>query len=186
MRTVVDPTLAKMARRGTPFVGLLYVGLAMTSRGPRVVEFNARFGDPETQVVLARLETPLGQLLHAAATGRLDRFPELTWSDESAVVVVVAASGYPGVPASGGRIGLPADTGSAWVLHAGTAVRDGQLVAVGGRVLGVVGRGAGLAEARRAAYAHAGQIAFADGFWRNDIALRAAENRIATPPLSSD
>lgn len=186
MRTVVNPTLAEMARRGSPFVGLLYVGLAMTSRGPRVVEFNARFGDPETQVVLARLETPLGQLLHAAATGQLDRFPALAWSDEAAVVVVVAASGYPGTPASGGSIALPAETADAWVLHAGTAEHGGELVASGGRVLGVVGRGASLTEARRAAYAHAGQIAFADGFWRNDIALRAAENRIATPPLPSD
>lgn len=186
MRTVVNPTLAEMARRGTPFVGLLYVGLAMTSRGPRVVEFNARFGDPETQVVLARLETPLGQLLHAAATGQLDRFPALTWSDEAAVVVVVAASGYPGTPASGGSITLPAETADAWVLHAGTTEHDGELVASGGRVLGVMGRGADLTEARRAAYAHTERIGFAEGFWRNDIALRAAENRIATPPLPSD
>ena len=101
VRTVAAPTIAEMARRGTPFAGLLYVGLAMTARGPRVVEFNARFGDPETQVVLALLETPLTGLLHAAATGALAQHPPLRWRPGAAVTVVLAAAGYPGTPRAG-------------------------------------------------------------------------------------
>lgn len=183
MDRVVRPTLRELARRGTPFVGLLYVGLAMTSRGPRVVEFNARFGDPETQVVLARLETPLGELLYAAATGGLDRFTSLSWSQDAAVVVVVASDGYPGIPVIGGPIALPTDTNTATVLQAGTSLDQGKLVSSGGRVLGVVGRGANLDEARQAAYAHVARIDFSDGFWRTDIAARAAAGQIATPTL---
>lgn len=174
MEHVVQPTLDEMNGRGTPFVGLLYVGLALSRRGLRVVEYNARFGDPETQAVLARLETPLGGLLHAAATGRLDEVGPLAWSADAAVIVVVAADGYPGTPARGGRIRLPEPRSDAYVVHAGTALDGDRLIASGGRVLGVVGRGPDLNAARLAAYDMVEQVRYADGFWRNDIALAAS------------
>ncbi len=171
MRDVVQPTVDEMARRGTPFVGLLYAGLALTRRGLRVVEFNVRFGDPETQAVLSLLETPLAPVLRAAARGELDALPELTWRDGAAVVVVEAAQGYPGTPKKGGPISLPEDTDDAYVLHAGTALTDGHLVAAGGRVLGIVGRGADLEAARATAYQHLERVVFPDGFHRNDIGI---------------
>ncbi|MCC2592076.1 phosphoribosylamine--glycine ligase [Tessaracoccus sp. OS52] len=171
MDTVVDPTLAEMKRRGTPFVGLLYAGLALTSKGLRVVEFNVRFGDPETQAVLSLLKTPLGGVLRAAARGELDTVGSLEWHDGAAVVVVSAAAGYPGTPRSGGRINLPADDEDAYVLHAGTALHEGHLVAAGGRVLGVVGRGSDLEAARERAYAKLAGVDFADGFHRTDIGV---------------
>ncbi len=176
---VIKPTLAEMKRRGTPFAGLLYAGLAMTSKGIRVVEFNARFGDPETQALLARLDTPLGQLLHAAATGSLAETPELQWGSGAAVVVVMAADGYPGTPAQGGRIVLAPDTDVAHTIHAGTSLdAEGNLVASGGRVLGVVGTGSDLTTAREAAYAQVVATDFASGFNRADIAAKAAANKI--------
>jgi phosphoribosylamine--glycine ligase len=171
---VAQPTIDEMAARGTPFAGLLYVGLALTSRGVRVVEFNARFGDPETQVVLERLETPLGHLLHAAATGALSSVDPLRWSDDAAVVVVLAADGYPAAPRVGDVItGADAD----WALHAGTA-RDpeGQLVTAGGRVLSVLGRGPNLAQARDSAYGRVGHVRFPGAHYRSDIAEAAAES----------
>ena len=171
METVINPTLAEMNRRGTPFVGLLYAGLALTSRGLRVVEFNVRFGDPETQAVLALLKTPLAGVLRAAARGELDRIGELEWHDGAAVVVVECAAGYPGTPNSGCSITLPADTDDAWVLQAGTKLVDGGLVSSGGRVLGTVARGADLDAARATAYAHLAGIDFADGFHRTDIGV---------------
>ena len=153
---VVEPTI-EMARRQTPFTGLLYAGLALTSRGLRVVEFNARFGDPETRPILAMLETPLGGVLHAAATGRLDTVGELAWKPGAAVIVVMAADGYPGTPAKGGSIAGPrlwASDDNVHIVHAGTALdADGGLVAAGGRVLGVVAQGDDLADARAEAYA---------------------------------
>ena len=174
---VIRPTLAEMRRRGTPFAGLLYAGLAMTSRGLRVVEFNARFGDPETQALLARLDTPLAQLLHAAATGSLEQTPPLEWGQGAAVVVVMAAAGYPGTPQRGGAIELAPDTASAHTIHAGTATSpDGTLVANGGRVLGIVGTGQDLAAARQAAYAQVADTGFPSGFTRGDIALLASQN----------
>jgi phosphoribosylamine---glycine ligase len=172
---IAEPTVAAMRRRGTPFVGLLYVGLAMTSRGPRVVEFNVRFGDPETQVVLARLRTPLGGLLLAAATGRLGEHPPLRWTPEAAVTVVLASPGYPLAPVTGGPLtGLAAAARvpGADVLHAGTAVveGDGRLVAAGGRVLTVVGTGSDLEAARGTAYAALARIGLDGGQYRTDIA----------------
>lgn len=176
---VIQPTLREMARRGTPFTGLLYAGLALTRRGIRVVEFNVRFGDPETQALLARLKTPLGGLLHAAATGTLDQAPSLEWGSGAAVVVVMAAGGYPGVPVKGGRIVLAEDTASAHTIHAGTAQGlDGELVAAGGRVLAVVGTGDDLAAARQAAYGQVSATDFETGFTRTDIAERAANGRV--------
>jgi phosphoribosylamine---glycine ligase len=184
LTTVLQPTVDELARRGTPFAGLLYAGLALTSRGTRVVEFNARFGDPETQVVLARLRTPLGGLLRAAATGRLRELGPLEWSDDAAVTVVVAAAGYPGTPRAGDELTGLAEADAldgVAVLHAGTAVDDaGRVVASGGRVLSVVGTGPDLAAARARAYAGVDLIGLAGGQHRTDIAATAAaDERVA-------
>ncbi|GAA8851939.1 phosphoribosylamine--glycine ligase [Helicobacter pylori] len=181
---VAQPVVDEMARRGTPFVGVLYVGLALTSRGPRVIEFNVRFGDPETQSVLARLESPLAVLLAAAAEGRLDEHEPLRWRPESAVTVVVAAEGYPAKPVTGTPIGgldAIADGELAehvHVLHAGTTTNDGQLVSSGGRVLSVVALGDDLARARQRAYAAVDLVELDSGHHRTDIALRAARGEI--------
>lgn len=171
MTKVVQPTLDEMAKRGTPFTGLLYAGLALTAKGVRVIEFNVRFGDPETQAVLSLLKSPLGQVLRAAARGELSSMPPLEWRDGAAVVVVSASEGYPSAPTLGGRIGLPEDSEDAYVLHAGTAVVDGELVSAGGRVLGTVGRGATLDDARAVAYEHLAKIDFEQGFYRSDIGV---------------
>ncbi len=174
MRTVLQPTVDEMRRRGTPFSGLLYAGLALTSKGVRVVEFNARFGDPETQVVLARLTSSLSELLFAAATGELARLAPLEWDAGSAVTVVVAAQGYPQAPVAGGVIsGLPEADGldRVDVLHAGTRLEGDAVVASGGRVLSVVGRGATLPEARVRAYAGVELINLPGSHYRPDIAI---------------
>jgi len=173
VRLVAQPTIDEMHRRGTPFAGLLYCGLAVTERGLRVVEFNARFGDPETQVVLARLLTPLGGVLLAAATGHLEQVPDLRWSSDAAVTVVVAAEGYPDSPRIGDAIGgldAAADVDGAYVLHAGTRIRDGEVVSSGGRVLSVVGTGTDIAEARRVAYEAVDRVSLAGSQHRTDIA----------------
>ncbi|RAJ66727.1 phosphoribosylamine--glycine ligase [Streptomyces sp. Amel2xB2] len=185
-RTVLRPTVAELRRRGTPFAGLLYAGLAITSRGVRVIEFNARFGDPETQAVLARLRTPLAGLLHAAATGRLAQLPPLRWSEESAVTVVVAARGYPSAPRTGDVIeGLGAvaesDAPEAYVLHAGTKRNgEGRVVSAGGRVLSVTATGAGLADARERAYKALDRIRLDGSHHRTDIAAKAARDQART------
>ncbi len=173
---VVEPVAAEMVRRGCPFSGLLYAGLAITSRGPAVVEFNCRFGDPETQAVLALLESPLAQLLHATATGTLAAHPALRWHDGYAVTVVLAAENYPGRPRVGDVIDGAAAAG---VLHAGTARRDdGAVVSSGGRVLSVVGTGADLNAARDAAYHALSSIRLSGSHFRSDIALSAAQGRV--------
>ena len=169
MSTVVGPTLAELRSRGTPFAGLLYAGLVLTAEGPKVIEFNCRFGDPETQVILALLETPLAGLLHAAATGTLAEHPPLRWRNGSAVTVVIAAHGYPGAPRRGDVI-LGAD-GVPGILHAGTArAADGSLVSAGGRVLCCTATGATLDEARAAAYALAERVTLPGSHYRRDIA----------------
>ncbi|MEV2237630.1 phosphoribosylamine--glycine ligase [Micromonospora sp. NPDC049891] len=180
MRDVVHPTLTEMRRRGAPFSGLLYVGLAITADGPRVIEFNARFGDPETQVVLALLETPLGGLLHAAATGSLADHPPLRWRTGAAVTVVVAAEGYPAGPRTGDVITGGEQPG---VIHAGTARRaaDGALLSAGGRVLCGTATGPDLAAARDAAYQVVRGITLAGSHYRRDIAAAAIDGRIALP-----
>jgi phosphoribosylamine---glycine ligase len=176
LATVLQPTVDEMARRGEHFAGLLYAGLALTSRGVRVVEFNARFGDPETQVVLPLLETPLAGLLHAAATGTLADQPPLRWRDGAAVTVVVAAPGYPEAPRTGSPITGADGEG---VLHAGTALAaDGSVISAGGRVLAVTAMGADLAAARQTAYERVAGVRLADAHWRTDIALAAVEGRI--------
>ncbi|WP_068148337.1 phosphoribosylamine--glycine ligase [Rhodococcoides corynebacterioides] len=176
---VVAPVAAEMVRRGCPFSGLLYAGLAVDADGPAVIEFNCRFGDPETQAVLALLESPLGAALHATATGTLDALPPLQWKDGSAVTVVVAAENYPGRPRTGDVITGADGPG---VLHAGTARNDaGALVSAGGRVLSVVGVGADLAAARTEAYDVLSRVSLPGGHFRSDIGLAATEGRIAIP-----
>ncbi|MCW3158663.1 phosphoribosylamine--glycine ligase [Micropruina sonneratiae] len=183
MESVVEPTIAELGRQGTPFVGLLYAGLALTSNGLRVVEFNVRFGDPETQAVLAALDSPLGQVLFAAATSNLDEIGELAWKPGSAVVVVLAADGYPGTPAKGGVLAgarLEGSDDNVHIVHAGTARNDaGELVAAGGRVLGVVAQASSLRQARADAYAAVDDLDVPSLFCRRDIAERAERGEIA-------
>jgi phosphoribosylamine--glycine ligase len=192
--TVVQPAVDALRRRGTPYRGLLYAGLCLTAAGPRVVEFNARFGDPETQVVLDRLGTPLAPLLHAAATGDLAGAAPPRWRPGAAVVVVIAAEGYPEHPVKGDKIKIAdseqtmaaasgpsglapgmgeAEPAGAYLLHAGTAQDGGgNLVSAGGRVLNVVGTGADVAAARAAAYELAAAVSMRGGWYRHDIAAR--------------
>jgi phosphoribosylamine---glycine ligase len=176
---VLQPMVDAMRHRGTPFAGLLYAGLALTSRGVRVIEFNARFGDPETQVVLANLRTPLGRLLLAAATGRLAEVPPLAWQSGYAVTVVIAAAGYPATPRTGDVLtGLAeaAEQVGVDVFHAGTSVADdGAIVSSGGRVLSVTAHGETLARAREHAYAAVDLIRLDGSHYRRDIAQRAAD-----------
>jgi phosphoribosylamine---glycine ligase len=176
---VIQPVADELDKRGTPFSGLLYAGLALTSDGPSVVEFNCRFGDPETQSVLALLRTPLAGLLLASATGGLAGQPELDWDQGSAVTVVLAAEGYPGTPRLGDVItGAEADG----VLHAGTRRRDdGAVLSAGGRVLSVVGTGPDLAAARDDAYRRIAEVHLPGGHYRTDIAQRALDNQITLP-----
>jgi phosphoribosylamine--glycine ligase len=169
---VLAPMIAEMAARGTPFVGLLYAGLALTSAGIRVIEFNARFGDPETQVLIPRLVTPLATLLYNAATDNLDD-TVLTWRDESAVTVVLAAEGYPSAPITGKEISLP-QSSLATIYHAGTSESDSRLLSSGGRVLTVTGMGENLEAARAAAYETLSTITLDNSFYRTDIAEKAA------------
>ncbi|OFR88629.1 phosphoribosylamine--glycine ligase [Micrococcus sp. HMSC067E09] len=186
MESVARPVLAEMTRRGTPFSGVLYCGLAVTAQGVQVIEFNVRFGDPETQAVLARLQTPLGRLLLDAATGELGADRTLEWSEDVAVDVVMASAGYPASSSTGDIItGLEAARAldGVDVLHAGTGVGDAPdaVVTAGGRVLAVVGRGKDLAEARARAYAGVDAIDFEGAQWRTDIALKAERGQIAVP-----
>lgn len=176
VRDVVEPVAAEMVRRGCPFSGLLYAGLAITSEGPAVVEFNCRFGDPETQAVLALLNSPLGTVLYATAAGTLADLAPLQWDDGYAVTVVLAAENYPGRPRFGDVItGAEADG----VLHAGTARRDdGAIVSSGGRVLSVVGTGADLAAARADAYRVLSSVRLPGSHFRTDIGLAAEQGRI--------
>ncbi|MGW6272352.1 phosphoribosylamine--glycine ligase [Streptomyces sp. NPDC055060] len=179
MQSVLQPTVDELRRRGTPFAGLLYAGLAITGRGVRVIEFNARFGDPETQVVLARLKTPLAGVLLAAANGTLADLPPLRWSDDAAVTVVIASHNYPGTPRTGDPIeGLDdvaaQDAPDAYVLHAGTR-RDGDaVVSAGGRVLSVTATGTDLTAARERAYKALSRIRLDGSQHRTDIAAKVA------------
>jgi len=170
---VLAPVIAEMAARGTPFVGLLYAGLALTDDGIRVIEFNARFGDPETQVLIPLLMTPLATLLYKAATDNLDD-AVLQWRDESAVTVVLAAPGYPEAPLTGGAISSIPTIEKAQVFHAGTSQCGGSLLSTGGRVMTVTGTGADLTEARDRAYRAISQIELEGSFYRTDIALNAS------------
>ncbi len=170
---VLAPMIAEMAARGTPFVGLLYAGLALTDHGIRVIEFNARFGDPETQVLIPRLATPLAQLLFKAATDSLDDVA-LTWHDECAVTVVLASEGYPESPKTDGLISNIPSIEKTQVFHAGTTQSANGLVSSGGRVMTVTGLGVDLTEARDRAYRAISQIELKGSFYRSDIALNAS------------
>ncbi|MFI8262086.1 MULTISPECIES: phosphoribosylamine--glycine ligase [unclassified Streptomyces] len=182
METVLQPTVDELRHRGTPFSGLLYAGLAITSRGVRVIEFNARFGDPETQVVLARLRTPLAGVLLHAANGTLDAEPPLRWSADAAVTVVIASHNYPETPRTGdpieGLAEVAAEDGpDAYVLHAGTRREGDAVVSAGGRVLSVTATGSDLAQAREKAYKAVARIRLDGSQHRTDIAAKAAEGR---------
>jgi phosphoribosylamine--glycine ligase len=172
-KQVLAPMIAEMSARGTPFVGLLYAGLALTDHGTRVIEFNARFGDPETQVLIPLLETPLATLLYNAATGNLKE-TTLDWKADSAVTVVLAAEGYPAAPKSGGAITGFSAIENVQIFHAGTSHGDKGVVATGGRVLTVTGIGEDLTEARNLAYRAISQISLSGSFYRTDIALNAS------------
>jgi phosphoribosylamine--glycine ligase len=172
-KQVLAPMIAEMAARGTPFVGLLYAGLALTDHGTRVIEFNARFGDPETQVLIPLLKTPLATLLYNAATGNL-KGTTLDWNDDSAVTVVLAAEGYPAAPKSGGVITGFSAIDDVQIYHAGTSTTEQGVVASGGRVLTVTGIGEDLTEARNRAYRAISQIRLSGSFYRTDIALNAS------------
>ncbi len=178
VRTIVQPTVDELARRGTPFSGLLYAGLALTSSGPQVIEFNCRFGDPETQAVLALLRTPLASLFNAVARGELAEQP-LEWESGAAVTVVVAAEGYPGRP----RVDDVIQGGDVQgVLHSGTRRReDGAVLSAGGRVLSVVATGVDLAAAREEAYRRVEGVHLPGSHYRTDIALRAVQGEISVP-----
>jgi phosphoribosylamine---glycine ligase len=172
---VINPAIAELARRGTPYRGLLYAGLALTSRGVKVIEFNARFGDPESQVVLDRLASPLAGLLAAAANGDLPRASLPRWHPGAAVTVVIAAKGYPGKPVTGDPIeGIEEaqQIPGAYLLHAGTRLQDRTLLSAGGRILNVVGTGQDVGQARAAAYAAAARVRIRGSWYRTDIAGR--------------
>jgi phosphoribosylamine--glycine ligase len=177
-RALIEPTAKGIAAEGAPFRGVLFAGLMLTETGPKLVEFNARFGDPECQVLMMRLKSDITPYLLAAATGKLAETPEPAWRDEVAICVVMAARGYPGAPETGSVIrGAEADFGEEVVVfHAGVA-RDsqGQLIAAGGRVLNICARGATLEEARARAYAAIAQIDWPEGFYRTDIGWRALQ-----------
>jgi phosphoribosylamine--glycine ligase len=177
MDEIVRPTARALAAAGTPFSGVLYAGLMLTSEGPKLIEYNVRFGDPECEAIMPRVEGDFAELLLAVATGRLsDARPQL--SKRSAVTVIVAARGYPGTPASGGlvrEIESAEQVEGVTVFHAGTALADGALVAKGGRVLAITAIADNFGGARARAYRAVDQIDFADGFHRRDIGWRELE-----------
>jgi phosphoribosylamine--glycine ligase len=177
MDEIVRPTVDALAAQGTPYSGVLYAGLMLTAEGPKLIEYNARFGDPECQALMMRFDGDLLELLYAVARGRLAEAGAVEMADDAALTVVMAANGYPGTPETGGRIaGLEAaKSEQVRVFQAGTAVKDGDLVAAGGRVLGVTARGRTVAEARKAAYEAVDRIAFPTGFCRRDIGWREIE-----------
>ncbi len=179
MREIIEPTIAGMADSGHPFTGVLFAGLMITAKGPELIEYNVRFGDPECQVLMMRLKSDLLPLLHAAATGTLASVTA-EWRDEAALTVVMASKGYPGAYEKNTPIAaIPqADTGTK-VFHAGTALKDGQLVATGGRVLNVTAMGGSVSAAKDKAYAALDRVAWDNGFCRRDIGWQAVEREKA-------
>jgi len=172
---IVQPTVDTMRAEGMPYSGVLYAGLMLTADGPKLIEYNCRFGDPECQVLMSRLESDLVDIMLACAEGRVEA-SQAVFSDDTALTVVMAANGYPGTPEKGGAIDLGAsEAGGAKVFHAGTAIADGTLVANGGRVLNVTARGSNVTEAQAAAYTAVDGVDFASGFCRRDIGWREVE-----------
>ena len=174
MQRIIHPTVKALAARGTPYSGVLFAGLMLTDQGPKLIEYNARFGDPECQVLMMRYQGDLAQLMLATANGSLSQMPAPVFADQTALTVVMAANGYPGTPDKGGSIAI-GDVGDAKVFHAGTAMRDGQLIANGGRVLNVTALGRNASEAQANAYAAIAAIDFPSGFCRSDIGWREVE-----------
>jgi phosphoribosylamine--glycine ligase len=182
MDEIVRPTAHALATAGTPFSGVLYAGLMLTADGPKLIEYNVRFGDPECEAIMPLIEGDFAELLHAVATGRLAEIDPPRLSDQHSMTVIVAARGYPGTPASGGAIGAidaAEQVEGVTVFHAGTAVGDGGLVAKGGRVLAVTAIADTFANARARAYRAVDQIDFADGFHRRDIGWRELQRESA-------
>ncbi len=174
MAEIIQPTVKVMADAGTPYSGVLFAGLMLTADGPKLIEYNARFGDPECQVLMARFEGDLVALLYAVATGTLAQAQVPLFSNATALTVVMAANGYPGIAEKGGLIEI-GDVGDAKIFHAGTAERGDILIANGGRVLSVTGSGQSVTQARSAAYAGVDAIYFPTGFCRRDIGWREVE-----------
>lgn len=175
MKDIIEPTMRGMAESGHPFSGVFFAGLMITAKGPELIEYNVRFGDPECQVLMMRLKSDLLPLLLACANGTLDQV-NAEWSDDAALTVVMASKGYPGSYAKNTPISaLPADADEAKVFHAGTALKDGALIATGGRVLAITATGKTVSEAQKRAYAVAGQVRWENGFYRSDIGWRAVE-----------
>lgn len=186
MAEIVEPTVRAMRAEGIPYSGVLYAGLMLTAEGPKLIEYNCRFGDPEAQVLMMRLRSDLAELMLACAQGRLDEVASPRFSDDYALTVVMAANGYPGTPETGGAVKLgQAEAGGARVFHAGTALRDGVLVASGGRVLGVTAMGGTVGEAQKAAYESVAEIGFPTGFYRRDIGRREVERERERAPAAS-
>jgi phosphoribosylamine--glycine ligase len=178
MDEIVIPTARAMAAAGTPFSGVLYAGLMLTADGPKLIEYNVRFGDPECEAIMPLIEGDFAELLHAVAAGQLREIDPPTLSAKHAMTVIVAARGYPGMPASGGtirEIEAAEQVEGVTVFHAGTALAEHGLVAKGGRVLAVTAVADSFAEARACAYRAVDQIDFADGFHRRDIGWRELE-----------
>lgn len=171
MREIIEPTVKTMAAEGNPYSGVLYAGLMLTAEGPKLIEYNCRFGDPECQVLMTRFDGDLVALLAAIADGALAEADTPEFSSDAALTIVMAAHGYPGTPEKGGVIHLP-DTPDAMIFHAGTALKDGQLIANGGRVLNVTARGKTVTEAQARAYAAVDAVDFPTGFCRRDIGWR--------------
>jgi phosphoribosylamine--glycine ligase len=171
MREIIEPTVKTMAAEGNPYSGVLYAGLMLTAEGPKLIEYNCRFGDPECQVLMTRFDGDLVALLAAIADGALAEADTPEFSSDAALTIVMAARGYPGTPEKGGVIHLP-DTPDAMIFHAGTALKDGQLIANGGRVLNVTARGKTVTEAQARAYAAVDAVDFPTGFCRRDIGWR--------------
>ena len=174
MAEIIHPTVETLRNDGMPYVGVLFAGLMLTEEGPKLIEYNARFGDPECQVLMMRYSGDLVALMHAVATGTLAQADAPTFIPDTALTVVMAANGYPGTPEKGGAISF-GDIGSAKIFHAGTADHDGQLVAAGGRVLNVTGTGTNVTGAQAAAYQAVDAVDFPSGFCRRDIGWREVE-----------
>ncbi|WEX78207.1 phosphoribosylamine--glycine ligase [Sinorhizobium numidicum] len=179
MKEIIQPTMRGMAESGYPFTGVFFAGLMITAKGPELIEYNVRFGDPECQVLMMRMKSDLLPLLYAAATGTLGGM-NIEWRDEAALTVVMASKGYPGTYEKNTPItALPDPSATTKVFHAGTAIKDGQLVACGGRVLNVTAMGESVSDAKDAAYAVLSGISWENGFYRHDIGWRAVERERA-------